>query len=87
VRGARWDIVLRAKLRAGSDRLQLLRNRALPEVPAPVPRRRWSRRVGPNLLPIGTTHVVFTLPAPIAIRLPEQGRDIWLVFDGADETC
>jgi hypothetical protein len=68
------------------DRLQLLPQPALPEVPGRAPR---DVAGGPqaDLLPVEYYHVVFTLPAPIsAIAYTNKAVIYRLLFEVAAET-
>ena len=69
-----------------SDRLQLLSQPALPEVPGRAAQR-WLEARQADLLPVEYYHVVFTLPAPIAaIAYTNKAVIYGLLFDVAAET-
>ena len=62
------------------------RNRHCPKCQGAAARE-WLAAREADLLPVPYFHVVFTLPAPIARhRLPEQGRDLRLLFKASAET-
>ena len=73
-------------MRRRPDRLQLLPQPALPEVPGQR-RATLARRAQADLLPVEYYHVVFTLPAPIAdIAYQNKAVVYGLLFDVAAET-
>ena len=74
-------------LRAHADRLQLLPQPALPEVPGRRRARNGSPRARPSCCPCRTIHVVFTLPAPIADIAYQNKAVVYdLLFKAAAET-
>ena len=69
-----------------ADRLQLVPQPALPEVPGSAAQR-WLEARQADLLPVAYYHVVFTLPAPIsAIAYTNKEIIYGLLFDIAAET-
>ena len=69
-----------------ADRLQLLPQPALPEVPGRAAQR-WLEARQADLLPVDYYHVVFTLPAPIgAIAYYNKAVIYGLLFEVAAET-
>jgi putative transposase len=81
-------------LRPQSDRLQLLPQPPLPQVPEPAPAKAggaaaqdWLAAREANLLPVGYFHLVFTLPAEIAeIAYQNKALIYDLLFRAAAET-